>query len=379
MINVYYFLDHPIQYQNPLLDKLSLSNKINLKVIYLSNFSLSSYFDKDFNKIIKFDGIEKMNYDYFFLFKNKKNSKIKFLIKLFTILKKNKPNYFWVHGYSDFYTISSIIIASILNIKVLVRGESNNLLKKNFIHKLYVKIFFFLIDPLVSTYLSIGKKNKEFYKKLTKKKIIEIPYVVGDFSKKKRITINNSTHLRARLKIDKDSFIIFFNAKIIERKNPEILIRSFLQVSQLYKKKMYLILAGDGILKHILIKKYKNFRNIKFVGFVNQELLSDYYSLADLFILPSKYDAWGLVVNEAMQFNKAIITSKNVGSSYNLVKNGVNGYVFNNTHHLKQSIINIANNNVIQKKFSLNSRIIIDRWNINVTVNKLNNFFLNED
>ena len=142
---------------------------------------------------------------------------------------------------------------------------------------------------------------------------------------------------------------------------------------------MCLILAGDGNIRNYLIRKYQNFKNIKFVGFVNQEFLPNYYLLADLFVLPSKYDAWGLVVNEAMQFNKPIITSKNVVSSYDLVKNGVNGYIFNNTHHLKQSIINIANNNFIQKKFSLNSKIIISRWNINAAVDKLNNFFLKTD
>ena len=44
MIKIHYFLDHPIQYQNPFLDKLSLSKEIDLKVIYLSDFSLKPYF-----------------------------------------------------------------------------------------------------------------------------------------------------------------------------------------------------------------------------------------------------------------------------------------------------------------------------------------------
>ena len=375
MINIYYFLDHPIQYQSPLLDKLSLSNKINLKTIYLSDYSLRNYFDKGLNKTIKFDGIEDINHNHLFLFKNEKINKIKFLIKLIMILKRDKPNYFWVHGYSDFYTISSIIISSIFNIKILIRGESNNLLKKTLKQKIFIKIFFSLFDPFISAYLSIGTKNKEFYKKLTKKKIVGIPYITDDLSKKKSANIRSSDHLRTKLKIDKDSFIIFFNAKLIDRKNPEILIQSFLQVSKLYKKKMYLILAGDGNLKHNLIQKYRNFRNVKFVGFINQKLLCNYYSLCNLFILPSKYDSWGLVVSEAMHFNKAIITSKNVGSSHDLIKNGVNGYMFNNPHHLKQSIINIARNKVIQKRFSTNSRIINKKWTVNTVAKKLDDFF----
>ena len=83
---------------------------------------------------------------------------------------------------------------------------------------------------------------------------------------------------------------------------------------------MTLIIAGDGNIKDKLVNRYKNFRNIKFVGFINQNLLIQYYTLSDLFVLPSKYDAWGLVINEAMSFSKPVITSKNVVSSYDLIK-----------------------------------------------------------
>ena len=107
MIKIHYFLDHPIQYQNPFLDKLSLSKEIDLKVIYLSDFSLKPYFDKGLNRTIKFDDIEKLGHKSYFLFKDKKKSKIKFLVNLTKILIKEKPKYFWVHGYSNFYSIGN--------------------------------------------------------------------------------------------------------------------------------------------------------------------------------------------------------------------------------------------------------------------------------
>ena len=72
------------------------------------------------------------------------------------------------------------------------------------------------------------------------------------------------------------SFIIFYNAKIIERKNPELLIKSFIQIREACDKKITLIIAGDGNIKDVLIKKYRNYREIKFVGFINQNLLVKY-------------------------------------------------------------------------------------------------------
>ena len=159
--------------------------------------------------------------------------------------------------------------------------------------------------------------------------------------------------------ITKNSFIIFYNAKIIDRKNPELLINSFLKIDKACKIPVTLVIAGDGKIKDRLIKKYKNFRNIKFLGFINQNLLAQFYSLADLFVLPSKYDAWGLVINEAMSFSKPVITSRNVISSYDLIKQNVNGVAFNNKYHLEQSIINIINNKDIRYRYSKNSGIII--------------------
>ncbi len=364
MIKILYFLDHPIQYQNPFLDKISHSTKIDLKVIYLSDFSLKPYFDKGLNKTIKFDDIENFRHKHQFIFKNKNKSKIKFLIKLSRILFKEKPKYFWVHGYSNFYTISSIIIAYLLGIKVLLRGESNNFFKKDLKSKINIFLFFKIIDPLITNYLAIGEKNKEFYIKNSKKNILKLPYVVGNLSKKKMIRKEHLINLRQKLKIKQNSFIIFYNAKIIDRKNPQLLINSFLKINKNCKTPLTLIIAGDGNIKDKLVNRYKNFRNIKFVGFINQNLLIQYYTLSDLFVLPSKYDAWGLVINEAMSFSKPVITSKNVVSSYDLIKQNVNGVVFNNKFHLERSIINIVNNKGIKYRYSKNSKIIIKNWDI---------------
>ncbi len=364
MIKILYFLDHPIQYQNPFLDKISLSSKIDLNVIYLSDFSLKPYFDEGLNKTIKFDDIENFSHKHQFIFKDKNKSKIKFLIRLIKILFKEKPKYFWVHGYSNFYSISSIIIANLLGIKVLLRGESNNFFKKSLKSKIKIFLFFKIIDPLITKYPAIGKKNREFYINNTKKNILKLPYIVGNLSKKKIIKKEDLLALRKKLQITKNSFIIFYNAKIIDRKNPELLINSFLKIDKACKIPATLVIAGDGKIKDKLIKRYKNFRNIKFLGFINQNLLSQFYSLADLFVLPSKYDAWGLVINEAMSFSKPVITSRNVISSYDLIKQNVNGVAFNNKFHLEQSIINIINNKDIRYRYSKNSGIIIKNWSI---------------
>jgi glycosyltransferase involved in cell wall biosynthesis len=57
--------------------------------------------------------------------------------------------------------------------------------------------------------------------------------------------------------------------------------------------------------------------------------LPDFYSIADIFVLPSGTgETWGLVVNEAMNFGLPVIVSDIVGCSSDLVHCGRNGFVF---------------------------------------------------
>ena len=52
------------------------------------------------------------------------------------------------------------------------------------------------------------------------------------------------------------------------------------------------------------------------------------YAMADVFVLPSGAEPWGLVVNEAMCFGLPVIASDRVGAAADLVKPGSNGFVY---------------------------------------------------
>jgi glycosyltransferase involved in cell wall biosynthesis len=47
-----------------------------------------------------------------------------------------------------------------------------------------------------------------------------------------------------------------------------------------------------------------------------------------VFVLPARHEPWGLIVNEVMNAGRAVIVSNEVGCQPDLVKDGVEGYVF---------------------------------------------------
>ena len=86
-------------------------------------------------------------------------------------------------------------------------------------------------------------------------------------------------------------------------------------------------MVGDGPLR-AAIEDYATRRNIRTVimaGFQKQDALPQFYAIGDIFVLPSEYEPWGLVVNEAMSFGLPIMTTHGVAAAADLVgkENGV--------------------------------------------------------
>ncbi len=82
--------------------------------------------------------------------------------------------------------------------------------------------------------------------------------------------------------------------------------------------------------------------NIKHFGFIQPKNLSEIVSKSDVYVMPSKYEPWGVSLHEMISFGKPVLVSENVGSSYCFVKNHINGFVF--SYSKKNDFINKMRN-----------------------------------
>jgi glycosyltransferase involved in cell wall biosynthesis len=57
--------------------------------------------------------------------------------------------------------------------------------------------------------------------------------------------------------------------------------------------------------------------------------LPDWFSIADVFVFPSRHDGWAVVINEACAAGLPIIVSTQTGAAHDLVEEGVNGFLLN--------------------------------------------------
>lgn len=170
--------------------------------------------------------------------------------------------------------------------------------------------------------------------------------------------------------------IVLFVGRLIKRKGVDYLIKSFDGVKD---KDAVLIIVGGGDFYNLgsknesgklqeLIKELDLDGKVIIVGEVKNNLLPAFFSLADLFVIPSiTYkiaEAWGLVVNEAMQFGLPIISTDAVGSAFDLVDNGRNGFVVKekNSAELREKINKVLEDAPLRRKMGKRSSSIVKKY-----------------
>jgi glycosyltransferase involved in cell wall biosynthesis len=113
--------------------------------------------------------------------------------------------------------------------------------------------------------------------------------------------------------------VVLFCAKLQPWKRPFDLLRAFAKANM---ENALLIFAGEGPLRPQLESEAVALRvdsRVRFLGFVNQSQLPAVYTAADIMVLPSEYEPFAVVVNEAMCCGCLVIASDRVGAAQDLI------------------------------------------------------------
>jgi glycosyltransferase involved in cell wall biosynthesis len=319
---------HPIQYQTPLFKEISYSNKFKVDVYFASKHGYQSkYIDKDFKKKFNWNINLLSGYNYFFSGKSYQNINSFFLSfkNLNNTLFKKKYDAILIFGWNNIFYLKSFFLAKLNKIPIILRVETNFEDKINFFKKIIKYFILNIFFKYINFFLYIGTLNKKFYLDLrvNKNKLYPSPYAVDNhfFANKQKVKVTINKKFKKK--------IILFVGKFIERKN----ILEFLNLAILFKNdiRFNFLMVGDGHQINLCNQIIKNNKlsNIKIAGFKNQKELKEIYKKSFLLIVPSKYETWGLVVNEAMASGLPVICSRSCSSSRDLIINGKTGYVYN--------------------------------------------------
>jgi glycosyltransferase involved in cell wall biosynthesis len=372
-----FFLSHPIQYVSPLLRELSLQT--TLKVYYYGGQSAVND-DKGFGQKVTWDIPLLDGYNYEFL-KNSSSSKgmnTQFLDainwSIFKLLRKSDDKVVIVNGWAYLSDWFVFLGAKLYGKKVWMRAEmpwnQEELKPKSVKKSLKFLLFKYVIFKFfIDKFLYIGTQNKKYYLMhgVKESRLIFAPYAVDNQRFQSLKTDGSSA--RQRWNIAENHLVILYSGKLIDKKRPLDLLKAF---HQLNEPNTVLFYMGDGPLRNVLeayISKHQ-VNNVVISGFINQSEIGTIYSMADLFVMCSGIaETWGLSVNEAMNFGLPVIVSSTCGSSFDIVENGENGYVFREGEidALTNSLQSIVKDAMLRERMGVASKEKINQFSHQVT------------
>jgi glycosyltransferase involved in cell wall biosynthesis len=371
-----YLVSHPIQYQAPLLHRISREPNIDLTVFFCSDLSVGEYQDGGFGIPVRWDVPLLEGYRYEFLPAIGGTRKLSFWRPFNYGLAKRLGGRFdvlWVHGWGCWSHLWAIRTCKHLGIKVMLRGESSLHLEpadsaRATMRRKVLKGLINRADAL----LAIGTMNREFYLSYgaDPRRIYMMPYAVDNllFQARAAEAAVEQERLRETLGLEPRRPVILFASKMTEKKRAGDLLEAYLRLSPDGRREPepYVLFVGDGEQRPILERRAAEigWASIRFLGFKNQTELPAYYNLCDVFVLPSVQEPWGLVVNEVMNAGRAVVVSDEVGCARDLVHDGVNGRIFRarDVQGLAKALGSVLESHERTAEMGKKSRGIIDRW-----------------
>ena len=277
-----------------------------------------------------------------------------------------------IGGCADFTMQAAFFTSKLLKIPVILWSEGIER-AQSFLGK--------VINPLtkhivknVDAMIVPGTMSCDFHVKMgaIPDKIFIAPNIVDN-----KIFIEKSLKIKSDKEKFKQNFnianekIILFIGQLIGRKGVEYLIDAYKILKDEYDG-ICLVIIGDGDLKNQLEESCANkqIKDVHFTGWVSEEEKIAYYSIADLFVLPTQKDVWGLVINEAMCCGLPVISTNAAGCAVDMIIPGENGLIVDvdDADQLYSAMKEIILNDELARKMGERSSEIIEN---EFTLNKM--------
>jgi len=374
-VRVAHLVSHPVQYYAPLYRELASRTEIDLTVYYYSAASAREFYDPEFGRTVRWDTPLLDGYRSRFCPSAERNG--------IDAGWRARPNWdvvrevvrtgydvVWLHGYNHPTGLLAALGARFSGARVLIR-EDQTLLDRRPWWKRAAKAVILRALFSQATGLYVGAQNRRYFAHygMPPERLLPAPHCVDNqmFRQRAAALRGERAAIRAGFGITDDEPVVLFCGKLIEKKQPLVLVEAYERVRSL--RPCWLLLVGDGTQRGVIqdLVERRKIPGVLMPGFLNQSQLPAAYVAADLLVLPSAWhETWGLVVNEAMNFGLAIVVSDKVGCADDLVRPGWNGFVVpdRDVAALTRAIATLVADLQMREAFGARSRALVEEYSL---------------
>ncbi|MBI3669969.1 MAG: glycosyltransferase [Acidobacteria bacterium] len=329
---------HLVHYSSPVFRRIAEHPRVDLLVAYCSLQGAESGLDPEFGVEVSWDTPVLDAYSW----TQVPNKALRpglgrffglFNPGLWNLVRQGAFDSVWVSGYFYASAWVAILAAKWCRVPLIFTTDAHSLRTwknrsayRQRLKKLLVRHILGLGDVILA-----GSSGTVDYLKslgLPKDRILMVRNVVDNDWWSARAAQVDREAIRSNWSVPPAAPVVLFCAKLQPWKRPQDLVEAFAKANV---KDSFLVIAGDGPLRADLERQAQALgitERVRMLGFVNQSQLPGVYRAADLLVLPSEHEAFGLVVNEAMLCGCPAVVSDRVGAKFDLVRDGETGFVY---------------------------------------------------
>ncbi|MED4689082.1 glycosyltransferase family 4 protein [Peribacillus frigoritolerans] len=271
----------------------------------------------------------------------------------FEVLKylKKKFDIVIVGGYSTPTGMLAINYLKLKRIPFVLNADGGLIKKDEHWFKRAIKKYYI---SNADYWLSTGKEVSKYfqYYGASPNRIFIYPFtsIQEESLLKKPLEKKMKNMFKENLSINEEKIILSIG-RFINIKGFDVLLRACKSLPRNYG--VYIV-GGKPTKEYLKLKEELKLSNVHFIDFKSKKELKDYYMASDLFVLPTREDVWGLVINEAMSYGLPVITTDKCVAGVELIKNSENGYIVpvNDTGMLEKRLNEILENDMIAERMS---------------------------
>lgn len=327
-------------------------------------FDLTVIFEAKLTKSTKFNWIQEENFKFKYIFLTNANL-LRFVpnFRILKYLKKDYYDYTILTNYSNATEILSTLYVKLRKIKFFYEFDGAIDRKESKIKVFFKKIL--LIGAV--GYFSPSEPTDNVIRKYTNNHVKIMRYsftsLFDNDILKEPLSCVERSEIRKRLNINHEKVILAVG-QFIHRKGFDTLLKA--TNLMLSNSDVGIYIVGGKPTKEFLslVETGRNSRNVHFIEFLNSSELKELYKASDLFVLPTREDVWGLVINEALSNGLPVISTYNCVGAVELVKNDYNGILINSedVNQLSKILDELIDSSDLLDSYSRNAIISIKNY-----------------
>ena len=280
-----------------------------------------------------------------------------------------------LHDFHHFTTLLSVLACKIKRRSIILSYHGINKFGSfvSFLTKVYEVLFLkFIVNSVKKVIVASEFSKREVIEKygVPEKKVVKIPNFINVSRLKTKISFKRKYGLKR---------YILAVGRFSKEKGFEYLLKSFKIVSEKDKNVKLVIIGGKRAYIKIISKAVEHLGlkdRVLLLSDISDNEIYSAFKGAEVVVIPSIYEPFGIVALEAMYFGKPVVAFR-VGGLKEIIKDGINGVLVKerDIKGLSEAIARVLSDNRVRKKLGKNGKAIVKKFDSKNFVNQINNFY----